>query len=152
MPQNHHLAQAIADQGFVQFFAVLRYKAERYGTQLIAADPWFPSSKLCSTPGCGYLNKALTLKDREWTCPVCGRTHDRDVNAAINLKGLATRTAPLWRQHRRRSARLRSIMQTRTSTQSFGLLILRQRDTIRMRFLLSVIWTTYWSEVERRKP
>ncbi len=90
---NHRLARSIADQGFGQFFALLEYKADRYGTQLIEADRWFPSSKLCSTPGCGYLKKDLTLKDRTWTCPGCGVTHDRDVNAAINLKGLATPTA-----------------------------------------------------------
>ncbi|MCL4494336.1 MAG: transposase [Firmicutes bacterium] len=93
MLANHHLAQAVADQGFGQFFAQLQYKAQRYGTRLVDADRWFPSSKLCSTPGCGYVNKDLTLKDRVWTCPACGVTHDRDHNAAINLKGLATPTA-----------------------------------------------------------
>lgn len=93
MMQNHHLARAIADQGFGQFFTMLKYKAERYGTQLVPADRWFPSSKLCSTPGCGYLKKDLTLKDREWTCPSCGTWHDRDVNAAQNLARLATETA-----------------------------------------------------------
>lgn len=54
--KNPHLAQAMADQGFGQFFTMLQYKAERYGTRLVPADRWFPSSKLCSTPGCGYLN------------------------------------------------------------------------------------------------
>ncbi|MCL5972325.1 MAG: transposase [Firmicutes bacterium] len=93
MMKNHHLAQAIADQGFGQFFTLLQYKAARYGTQILAADRWFPSSKLCSTPDCGYLNQDLTLTDREWTCPSCGITHDRDENAAINLKRLATETA-----------------------------------------------------------
>ena len=93
MLKNHHLAQAIADQGFGQFFTMLQYKADRYGTQIITADRWFPSSKLCSTSGCGYLNKDLPLKDREWTCPSCGMTHDRDINAAGNLHRLATATA-----------------------------------------------------------
>ena len=93
MLKNHHLAQAIADQGFGQFFTMLQYQADRYGTQIITADRWFPSSKLCSTSGCGYLNKDLTLKDREWTCPSCEMTHDRDINAARNLHRLATATA-----------------------------------------------------------
>ncbi|MCY0900521.1 MAG: zinc ribbon domain-containing protein [Firmicutes bacterium] len=93
MLANHHLARSVADQGFGQFFRMLRYKAQRYGTQLVEADRWFPSSKLCSTPRCGYLKQDLTLNDRYWTCPVCGVTHDRDVNAANNLKGLATPTA-----------------------------------------------------------
>ena len=93
MMKNHHLAQAIADQGVGQFFTLLQYKAARYGTQILTADRWFPSSKLCSTPDCGYLNQDLTVTDREWTCPSCGITHDRDENAAINLKRLATESA-----------------------------------------------------------
>lgn len=93
MMANHRLARSIADQGFGQFFALLKYKADRYGVQLVEADRWFPSSKLCSTPGCGYVKKDLTLQERAWTCPACGITHDRDVNAAINLQGLATPTA-----------------------------------------------------------
>ncbi len=93
MLANHRLARAVADQGFGQFFAQLRYKAQRYGTRLVEADRWFPSSKRCSTLGCGYLKTDLTLQDRTWTCPVCGITHDRDHNAAINLQRLATATA-----------------------------------------------------------
>ncbi len=93
MMATHRWARSVADQGFGQFLAWLKYKADRYGTHLTEADRWFPSSKLCSTPGCGYLNNDLTLNDRVWTCPSCGVTHDRDLNAAMNLKGLATRTA-----------------------------------------------------------
>ncbi|MBX5468010.1 MAG: transposase [Firmicutes bacterium] len=91
--KNRRLARSVADQGFGQFFALLRYKARRYGTRLVAADRWFPSSKRCSTPGCGYVHADLTLRDRTWRCPRCGVVHDRDVNAAINLRGLATPTA-----------------------------------------------------------
>ncbi len=93
MLKNHHLAQAIADHGFGQFFTILQYKAECYGPQIITADRWFPRSTLCSTPGCGDLNKDLTFKDREWPCPSCGMTHDRDINAARNLHRLAAETA-----------------------------------------------------------
>ncbi|ACD82395.1 Transposon IS605 OrfB [Methylacidiphilum infernorum V4] len=60
-------------------------------TRLIIADRWYPSSRLCSV--CGWKNEALTLKDRSWTCPECGTHHDRDFNAALNLKRLATATA-----------------------------------------------------------
>ncbi|MFO3797517.1 MAG: zinc ribbon domain-containing protein, partial [Anaerolineales bacterium] len=65
--------------------------AKRYGTRLIIADRWYPSSRLCSV--CGWKNEALTLADREWTCPECGTHHDRDLNAALNLQRLATVTA-----------------------------------------------------------
>jgi Putative transposase DNA-binding domain/MerR family regulatory protein len=59
--------------------------------KFIIADRFYPSSKLCSF--CGFKNESLTLKDREWTCEDCGSLHDRDKNAALNLKQLATVTA-----------------------------------------------------------
>ena len=91
MLANGKLARAIADVGFGMFSSQLEYKAKRYGTRLVIADRWYPSSRLCSV--CSWKNEALTLKDREWTCPQCGSHHDRDLNAAINLKRLATATA-----------------------------------------------------------
>jgi putative transposase len=69
----------------------MEYKARRFGTRLVIADRWYPSSRLCSV--CGWKNQALRLQDREWTCPQCGTRHDRDLNAALNLKRLATATA-----------------------------------------------------------
>ena len=91
MLANDKLARAISDVGFGMFRLQIEYKARRYGTQLIIADRWYPSSRLCSI--CGWKNEALTLKDREWVCPQCGTHHDRDLNAALNLKRLATATA-----------------------------------------------------------
>jgi putative transposase len=91
MLANDNLARALSDVGFGQFRAQMEYKAKRYGTRLVIADRWYPSSRLCSV--CGWENEALTLKDREWTCPACGTHHDRDHNAALNLKRLATATA-----------------------------------------------------------
>jgi putative transposase len=91
MLANDKLARALSDVGFGRFRAQMEYKAKRYGTQLIIADRWYPSSRLCSV--CGWKNEALTLKDREWTCPACGTHHDRDYNAALNLQRLATATA-----------------------------------------------------------
>jgi putative transposase len=64
------------------------HKAERYGTRLVLADRWYPSSKPCSA--CGDRYAALSLGERTWTCAACGAHHDRDVNAAINLQRLAT--------------------------------------------------------------
>jgi putative transposase len=86
MLKNHKLARAISEIGFYEIRRQLTYKSQRYQSNLIIADRWFPSSKLCS---CGTKNESLTLKDRSWTCSTCGRTHDRDNRAAKNLKGLA---------------------------------------------------------------
>jgi putative transposase len=91
MLANERLARAISDVGFGVFRSQVEYKAKRYGTHLIIADRWYPSSRLCSK--CGWKNEALTLSDREWVCAQCGERHDRDLNAARNLKRLATETA-----------------------------------------------------------
>lgn len=91
MLKNEKLARAISDVGFGEIRRQLEYKSICFGTNLIIADRFYPSSKLCSN--CDWKNEILTLKDREWTCQNCGVSHDRDQNAAINLKRLATRTA-----------------------------------------------------------
>lgn len=64
----------------------LTYKTAWYGSELVVADRWFPSSKTCSA--CGNVNAALTMKDRTWICPACGTEHDRDENAGTNLARL----------------------------------------------------------------
>jgi putative transposase len=87
MLQNHHLAQAIGDVGFYEFKRQLLYKASWYGSRVILADRWEPSSKRCS--GCGWLDAELTLADRTFHCEACGLVLDRDLNAAINLEKLA---------------------------------------------------------------
>lgn len=91
MLANERLARAISDVGFGMFRSQMEYKAKRYGTQLVIADRWFPSSRLCSV--CGWKNEELSLRDRAWTCPQCSTHHDRDLNAAVNLERLATVTA-----------------------------------------------------------
>jgi putative transposase len=88
MLANARLARAIADVGFYEFRRQLQYKARRYGTTVVLADRWYPSSKLCSR--CGTRYGELSLGERTWTCAHCGAWHDRDVNAAINLQRLAT--------------------------------------------------------------
>ena len=91
MMANGRLACAISDVGFGRIREQLQYKAVRYGTTLIVADRWFPSSKLCSD--CGWKYAGLTLAERHWTCRECGAVHERDHNAAKNLRGLATQAA-----------------------------------------------------------
>ena len=88
MLANARLSRAIIDVGFYELRRQLRYKAARYGTHIVLADRWYPSSKLCS--GCGTRNGVLALGERTWTCAGCDAQHDRDVNAAINLQRLAT--------------------------------------------------------------
>lgn len=65
-----------------EFISILEQVAEKYGCLVHKIDRFYPSSRMCD---CGYKNDNLTLKDREWTCPECGRTHDRDVQAARNI-------------------------------------------------------------------
>jgi len=87
MIKNHHLAQAIWDSAWSSFVTKLEYKAEWYGKTLLRIGQFEPSSKVCNV--CGFHNSELTLKDREWTCPDCKTRHDRDINAAINIKKFA---------------------------------------------------------------
>jgi putative transposase len=87
MLANGRLARAVADMGFYELRRQLAYKAAWRGGQVVVADRWYPSSKTCS--GCGHRLVQLALCVRRWRCPGCGAEHDRDVNAAINLKNLA---------------------------------------------------------------
>ena len=91
MVKNHRLARAISDMGWSEFRSMLEYKSKWQGKNILVIGKFEPSSKLCSC--CGHLNKELTLKDREWTC-LCGTRHDRDVNAAINIKSIGLRDQP----------------------------------------------------------
>ena len=83
MLKNHKLAKAIQEVGFYSFKQILEDKARNNYKEVVFVGRFYPSSKTCHK--CGYVNKALTLNDREWTCPVCGEHHDRDLNAAMNI-------------------------------------------------------------------
>ncbi len=87
MMKNHHLARAISDMGFFEFQRQLTYKVAWEGGQLLVAPRFYPSSKTCSS--CGYVLAELSLSVRDWACPTCGVVHERDYNAALNLKSLA---------------------------------------------------------------
>lgn len=84
MVQNHNLARAINSVAWNEFNRQLKYKSDWNGKNVVLIDRFDPSSKKCSV--CGYINNELTLNNRKWTCPQCGEHHDRDVNAAINIK------------------------------------------------------------------
>lgn len=79
-----NLAKSILDAGFGMLINVLDYKLKRVGGILVEVDRFFPSTKLCNC--CKYKNDSLTLKDREWVCPICQTHHDRDENAAKNIR------------------------------------------------------------------
>ncbi|MFA7505501.1 MAG: IS200/IS605 family element RNA-guided endonuclease TnpB [Burkholderiaceae bacterium] len=83
MQKNRCLAKSIGDASWSEFVRQLEYKAHWYGRTLVGIDRWYPSSKQCSD--CGHTVATMALKVREWTCPGCGSTHDRDVNAARNV-------------------------------------------------------------------
>jgi len=84
MLKNHKLAQSISDAAWSSFIFKLCYKAEWFGKTILKIGRFEPSSKTCNI--CGYKKVNLTLGDREWICPECNILHDRDINAAKNIK------------------------------------------------------------------
>ena len=79
-----NLGKGIFDNGWGMFTTYLKYKLEDQGKRLIKIDKYYPSSKLCSN--CGHVNSELKLSERRWICPECNTKHNRDYNAAINIK------------------------------------------------------------------
>jgi putative transposase len=84
MAQSLNLGKSVNDVGWGMFTHMLEYKTLWKGKHLVKIPKFFPSSKRCSA--CGYINKGLTLSDRTWSCPECGTSHDRDINAAVNIR------------------------------------------------------------------
>lgn len=86
MMRNHNLAESLADASFGEFRRQLEYKAKWYGSKLVVADKWFPSTKRCSV--CGSV-KEISLSERTYACLDCGNVMDRDFNASKNLEQVA---------------------------------------------------------------
>lgn len=80
------LGKSTNDNGFGMFRTMLEYKLTSQGKTFAKIDKWYPSSKTCSV--CGLVKDDLTLADRSWTCSSCGTTHNRDHNAAINIRNV----------------------------------------------------------------
>ena len=89
MVQNHRLSKSISDSAFREIRRQLEYKCKWSGKNLLVINRFYPSSKTCNS--CGYIKEDLTLRDREWSCPVCGVKHDRDFNASRNIRDEALR-------------------------------------------------------------
>ena len=87
MMKNKHLSEKIKEAKFYEFRRQLEYKCKWNNVNLIIANRWYPSSKLCSS--CGNRKKKLSLKERIYVCEECGCVIDRDYNASLNLKYLA---------------------------------------------------------------
>jgi putative transposase len=92
MLSNKRLSRQISDVGWSEFRRMLEYKTKWYGSKLIFAPRFYPSSKTCSE--CGTLIKELSLEIRQWQCEECQSIHDRDVNAAKNLLKWSTGSSP----------------------------------------------------------
>ena len=80
----------VSDLGHAQFLNVLSWVLSKHGASLIKIDRFYPSSKTCSA--CHHILPELSLKTREWACPVCGVLHDRDINAAVNISRVGAST------------------------------------------------------------
>lgn len=90
MSQTLHFGKSVADNGWGMFVTFLQYKLEEMGKRLVKVDKFFASSQLCSC--CGYRNsETKDLSVREWICPECNAHHDRDTNAAINIRNEGVR-------------------------------------------------------------
>lgn len=90
--RNRHLAYDAADAAVGMFLNLLRYKCEWYGVNLLTIGRWDASSRTCSV--CGAVNRSLKLGQHSWRCMSCGTVHDRDYNAAVNIRSFALRTLP----------------------------------------------------------
>lgn len=85
MSQALNFGKSVSDNGWGMFVTFLKYKLEEQGKRLVKVDKFFASSQTCSN--CGHVNKETRdLSIRNWDCPECGAHHDRDVNAAINIR------------------------------------------------------------------
>lgn len=84
MVRNHSLAKAISDVSWAEFVRQMEYKGKWFGKNIIKIDKFFASSKTCSN--CGHVKEEMNLSERTWECARCKSTHDRDINAAINIR------------------------------------------------------------------
>jgi putative transposase len=105
--RNRRLARHISDAAWASFLSMLKYKAEWSGVTFIAVGRFVATSQLCSA--CGFKNNAITLSEREWICPECHTRHDRDLNAAQNIKMIGLRSIMAPREPREEPVELSAL-------------------------------------------
>jgi putative transposase len=105
--RNRPLARHISDAAWASFHRMLKYKAEWYGVTFIAVGRFKATSQLCSA--CGFKYNALTLSEKEWICPKCHKQHDRDLNAAQNIKMMGLRSIIAPREPREEPVELSAL-------------------------------------------
>lgn len=114
MMHNRSLARSLADSGMAELRRLLIYKTRWYGSNLVVAAPYYPSSKMCS--GCGWVKAKLTLSERDFNCGSCGLLLDRDLNAARNLANLTNNVAQSgWETRNARGVDVRPDLVGRTA-------------------------------------
>ena len=135
MVKNHYLAKAIQDVSFGTLINMLKYKAAWHNRQIIEIGRFYPSSKTCHC--CSYKMNYMGLEVREWTCPNCKTKHDRDVNAAINIKNEGLRV--LDKQGMERNSKTGVIQDTpmpaENPTMDERLLDLKSSDSMKQELL-----------------
>ena len=87
MLATSYMSRSIRDASWGKFIEYLSYQAEWSGKNIIKIGRFDPSTKMCNI--CGYINNNIKLSDRKWECPRCNIIHDRDINAAINIRNFA---------------------------------------------------------------
>lgn len=121
MVKNHKLAKNISSVGWGEFVRQLKYKSEWYGKNLITIGRFDPSSKMCSC--CAVINKELKLSDRYWACEACNIVHDRDINAAINIKNFGLLKAKSGQEMPAGLVEMSASKANRRSKKSVGIIV-----------------------------
>ena len=133
MTKNHHLAKAIQDASFGTLVSMLKYKAAWHNRQIIEIGRFYPSSKLCHC--CGHRIQYMGLEIRNWTCPVCHSEHDRDINAAINVKNEGLRILNNGMERNSKTLDSYSSMPVKNPTMDERLLDLKSSDSVNQELL-----------------
>lgn len=133
MTKNHHLAKSIQDASFGNLVNMLKYKAKWHNRKIIEIGRFYPSSKICHC--CGHRMQYMGLEIRNWTCPVCHSVHDRDINAAINVKNEGLRILDHGMERNSKTLDSYSSMPVENPTMDERLLDLKSSDSMNQELL-----------------